>query len=88
LNATGRYEDLVANDRGWLWCEELGLWLGTWEGDYRRQRAVWLRFYTPQGDLVLTGEESEHQRANDLAEQVERLQALLQKKGIPPENGP
>jgi Uma2 family endonuclease len=102
LNTTGRYEALVLNDRGWLWCEELGLWLGTWEGDYRRQPAVWLRFYTPQGELVLTEAESEHQlaesaqqqadeerrRADDLAKEVKRLQALLKKKGITPENGP
>ena len=94
LNTAGRYEALVANDRGWLWSEEFGLWLGTWEGDYVQQRAVWLRFYTPQGDLVLTETESEHQRAereqqraDDLAKQVKRLQAQLKKKGITPENG-
>jgi Uma2 family endonuclease len=70
LNGEAHYQPLVANERGWLWSEELGLWVGTWEGVYLGQRAVWLRFYTAQGELVLTEAKREHQRADQ-----ERLRA-------------
>ncbi len=59
----GHYQMLKPNDRGWLWSEELQLWLGTWEGEYMRTRATWLRFYTADGELVPLEEESERQRA-------------------------
>ena len=94
LNGQFHYQALVPNERGWLWSAELGLWLGTWEGVYLEQQAVWLRFYTPEGALVLIEAESEHhraehehQRAEALAAEVARLQALLREKGIPPETG-
>lgn len=53
------YHTLLPNERGWLWSEELQLWLGEWEGAYERVSAVWLRFYTREGTLVPTGEEAE-----------------------------
>jgi Uma2 family endonuclease len=71
LNQGSRYHALVANERGWLWSQELGLWLGTWEGVYLGQRSVWLCFYTPQGELVLTEAELEHQRAEQERQRAE-----------------
>jgi Uma2 family endonuclease len=65
------YEALVPNERGWLWSEQLRLWLGTWEGIYLQQRAVWLRFYTPEGELVLTEAEREHKRAEQEHQRAE-----------------
>ena len=99
LNIALQYEALVPNEHGWLWSEELGLWVGTWEGVYLQRRAVWLRFYTPQGELVLIAAESEHQRAEQerqraeqerqraetFAAEVGRLHELLKEKGIDPE---
>ncbi|MDV2997981.1 MAG: hypothetical protein N4J56_007686 [Chroococcidiopsis sp. SAG 2025] len=42
------YQPLIPNDRGWLWCETLELWLGTWNGSIRREPPTgacdWLRF--------------------------------------------
>jgi Putative restriction endonuclease len=28
----GRYQPLTPNSQGWLWCDRLQLWLGTWSG--------------------------------------------------------
>lgn len=61
LNQAGRYEELTPNERGWLWCASLGLWLGHWEGEILRENAIWARFYDRDGNLVLLGEEQERQ---------------------------
>ena len=99
LNKRKRYEPLLPNDKGWLWSEELGLWVGTWTGKYQGDEATWLRFYDADGRLVLTAAEaeqrnaqSERQRAEATAAKLEgvaaelaRLKALLARKGIIPE---
>ncbi|MCZ7571740.1 MAG: Uma2 family endonuclease [Ardenticatenaceae bacterium] len=59
----GRYVDLKPNERGWLWSEEMQLWLGTWEGEFQGNTTTWLRFYTPDGELVPTAAEAEAMRA-------------------------
>jgi Uma2 family endonuclease len=58
-----RYEAIPPNERGWLWCEELQLWLGTWEGAFQGNHATWLRFYDPNGELVMIEGEAERRRA-------------------------
>ncbi len=58
------YAPLEADGHGRLWCQELGLWLGAWEGAYLGRTSVWLRFFTPEGELVLTEAEAERQRAD------------------------
>jgi Uma2 family endonuclease len=63
LHSSHGYQPLVVNDRGWLWCESLGFWLGTWSGTIDREVAVWLRFYDTEGNLVLLPEEAERQNA-------------------------
>ncbi|WP_448563252.1 hypothetical protein [Trichothermofontia sp.] len=48
----------MPTDQGWLWSEQLGLYLGVYQDQ--------LRFFTPAGVLVATPEESatqERQRA-------------------------
>lgn len=77
-----QYEAITPNQQGWLWSEELGLFLGVEESK--------LRYFTATGDLVLTPEETalqqqqlleqerqrserEHQRAEQLAEQLKLL---------------
>jgi Uma2 family endonuclease len=57
------YEVIESDEHGWLWSEELGLWLGNWEGEFQRVTTTWLRFYTQAGTLLLTLAESEAQRA-------------------------
>lgn len=54
----GHYQDLQPNDQGWLWSEQLGLYLGVYNDK--------LRFFTPDGELVPAPEEAaraeQHQR--------------------------
>lgn len=68
------YQDLSKDERGWLWCEALGLWLGPWQGTILRETAPWLRFYSAEGDLILFSDEQERQRAED--ERQERYAAI------------
>jgi len=74
LDISKGYQPLVADQRGWLWCETLGLWLGTWEGAIDREPATgncqWLRFYDPQGSLVLLPEEAVKERAEQAEERA------------------
>lgn len=55
----GRYEAIAPNDRGWLWSEPLGLYLGCHEGR--------LRFFSAEGELLPTPEESALQAEAELA---------------------
>jgi Uma2 family endonuclease len=73
LGANQRYEELTANEQGWLWCEALGLWVGTWEGTIDREIAPWLRFYDREGHLALLPEEAERERAEHLAARLREL---------------
>lgn len=64
----GRYEDLQPNPKGWLWSEQLGLFLGVYEAQ--------LRFFTPDEQLLPTPEEvakQEQQRAERLAQKLRQL---------------
>lgn len=92
----GRYEPIAPNEQGRLWCAELGLWLGVVPYHFLKhpEPLKILRFFDPQGRLVLTRDEAEAQRADaadhraeteaqraDAAEaEVARLKALLEKK--------
>ena len=79
----GRYQDITPNEQGWLWSEEMELWLGTWQGEFQRIETTWLRFYTPDGQLVLTLAEAEAQRAQAEAQraqaEAQRAQAEAQR---------
>ena len=71
LDANLRYQQITPDERGWLWCQSLGLWLGTWEGIIDRETSVWLRFYNPEGNLVLLPEEAANQKADEAVQQAE-----------------
>ncbi|HIK09909.1 MAG TPA: Uma2 family endonuclease [Oscillatoriaceae cyanobacterium M33_DOE_052] len=72
LDASQHYQPLVPNERGWLWCETLGFWLGTWEGTIDREGAVWLRFYDGEGNLVPLPEEAAQQLAEQERQNAEQ----------------
>jgi Uma2 family endonuclease len=57
------YQPLVPNAENRLWCRELELWVGLWTGEYQGHAHTWLRFFSPEGQLLPTGEEAERQRA-------------------------
>jgi Uma2 family endonuclease len=77
---SGRYQALEPNERGWLWSEQLGLYLGIHEDK--------LRYFTPDGALVPTPEEAARQaedRAIQESQRAEKLAAKLRELGIDPE---
>ncbi|MBF2057615.1 MAG: Uma2 family endonuclease [Cyanobacterium sp. T60_A2020_053] len=57
---SGKYQPITPNEQGWLYSEQLGLYLGIYEGK--------LRYFTEQGKLVLTPEESAEKLAQKLRE--------------------
>jgi Uma2 family endonuclease len=90
----GVYKAVVPNERGWLWSEELGLWIGTWEGTFQNVSGTWIRFYDSDGNLLPTEAEAqreradeERQRADKLAAELARVQALLKGKETSTDQG-
>ncbi|MCT7964950.1 Uma2 family endonuclease [Laspinema sp. D1] len=83
----GEYQAIQPNDQGWLWSEQLQLYLGIVEEK--------LRFFTSEGELVLTPEEeadTERARAQEAIAQVDAerqrsalLRQKLQELGINPD---
>ncbi|OCQ90485.1 hypothetical protein BCD64_27840 [Nostoc sp. MBR 210] len=78
LDGNQNYQPLTANEHGWLWCQRLGLWLGTWEGTVDRETAIWLRFYDTDGNLVPLPEEAAQAEAETAQAQAEAAQAQAQ----------
>ncbi|WP_198017761.1 Uma2 family endonuclease [Oscillatoria acuminata] len=86
----GEYQAIEPNEHGWLWSEQLQLYLGILEEK--------LRFFTPEGELVLTPEEeadTEYARAQEAIAQVDAerqrsaiLRQKLQELGINPDEIP
>ncbi|OKH31004.1 hypothetical protein NIES2119_29870 [[Phormidium ambiguum] IAM M-71] len=74
LNSEFQYQELTPNEQGWLWCETLNFWLGTWQGTIDRETAIWLRFYDPSGNLVPLPEEAAQQQAEAAQQQAEAAQ--------------
>jgi Uma2 family endonuclease len=78
------YVPIAPNERGWLWSEVLGVWLGVSDLPYYGWRYRWLRYYDAEGRLVPTKEEiAELERARaeaerQRAEQAERRLAELE----------
>lgn len=70
-DATQRYRALTPNDRGWLWCERLGWWVGIWNGTIETVDAPWLRFYDRQGNLIPLPEEAARQQAQQERQRAE-----------------
>ncbi|MFM7409148.1 MAG: Uma2 family endonuclease [Cuspidothrix sp.] len=65
------YQPLIPNEKGWLWCETLGFWLGNWDGTFSRQTTTWLRFYDQSGNLVLLPDEAAQQNAETERQKAE-----------------
>jgi len=56
----GKYQPLEPNNQGYLWSQQLGLYLGIYDG--------LLRYFSPQGKLVPTPEEVAEKLADKLRE--------------------
>ncbi|MBE9205637.1 Uma2 family endonuclease [Nostoc sp. LEGE 06077] len=74
LDTNQNYQPLTSNEHGWLWCQRLSLWLGTWEGTVDRETAIWLRFYDADGNLVPLPEEAAQAKAETAQAQAEAAQ--------------
>ena len=64
----GRYQPIQTNEQGWMFSEQVGLFLGVYEEK--------LRFFTSEGELVPTPEEvaeKQKQRADILAAKLREL---------------
>ncbi|MCS7300425.1 MAG: Uma2 family endonuclease [Fimbriimonadales bacterium] len=75
----GEYVPKTPNERGWLWSEVLGAWLGTWEGEFYRHQFKWLRLYRADGALVLTTAE-ERELAQQEAARAQQEAARAQQE--------
>ncbi|QFS44881.1 Uma2 family endonuclease [Nostoc sphaeroides] len=90
----GTYEPIEPNPQGWLWSQQLNLYLGVYEHK--------LRYFTAEGNLVPTPEEvaqqerqraqqekqraqQEQQRAQQEKQRAERLAAKLRELNIDPD---
>lgn len=97
----GEYEAIEPHTQGWLWSDELGLYLGIYDQK--------LRLFTPNGDLVPLPEEDaiqqaqqereraeqereraeqERERAEQERQRRERLEAFLRSQGFDPDHLP
>ena len=98
LRLEGRfYGPIQPDENGRLWSEQLGVFLGPWQGIVEGRNAEWVRLFRPDGSLVPTREEAECQRADaerqkaeaecqraDAAEaELARLRVLLEEKRRP-----
>lgn len=77
----GQYEPIQPNTQGWLWSQQLELYLGI------HQRKI--RFFTAEGLLVPTPEEvaeEQTQRAEEQTQKAEILAAKLRELGFDPDS--
>ncbi|KAF3888659.1 MULTISPECIES: Uma2 family endonuclease [Nostocales] len=68
----GQYQELIPTPEGWLWSQQLGLYLGVVERK--------LRFFTPDGQLVLLPEEDANQQLEQTNQQLEQTNQQLEQE--------
>jgi Uma2 family endonuclease len=76
----GKYQDIHPNEQGWLWSQQLQLFIGIYEQK--------LRFFTPESLLVPTPEEAAKTAQQQLElerQQKEKLAAKLRELNIDPD---
>ncbi len=73
----GQYEAIAPTDAGWLWSEQLELYLGI----HKQQ----LRWFSKHGQLIPLPEEQERQAKEAAQQRAEQLEAVLRSQGLDPE---
>jgi Uma2 family endonuclease len=79
------YVSIAPNERGWLWSEVLGVWLGVSDAPFLGWRYRWLRFYREDGSLVPTREEiaeAERQRAEAERQRAEQAEQRAEQERL------
>jgi Uma2 family endonuclease len=85
----GRYQPLPLGADGRFWLEEMGLFLGVWQGKKAEMTTNWLRWWDQDGNLLLWGQESlglERQRLAAEKLRAEKLASKLRELGIDPDS--
>lgn len=87
LNGEQRYQPIEPDAHGRMWSQQLGLWLGTWTGQYQGKDGVYLRFFDKAGNLIpsaaeqaraaKTRAEAEKRRADQEKERADKAEAEL-----------
>ncbi len=76
------YQPVQPDGNGRLWSEQLGVFVGLWQGSVLgKQAADYVRLFRPDGSLVPTQAEAERQRADMAESELARLRALLEERG-------
>lgn len=66
----GQYQDLAPTESGWLWSQQLGLYLAVYLGK--------LRFFTPDGQLIMLPEDEANQQLQQVNQQLQQVNQQLQ----------
>ena len=86
LSEGGYQEQAIANGRYWL--DDMGVGLGVWHGEFKRNMRFWLRWYDANGDWIPNKDERielERSRAEQERSRADRLAARLRELGIDPD---
>ncbi|MDZ8186094.1 MAG: Uma2 family endonuclease [Nostoc sp. ChiSLP02] len=68
----GQYQEIEFTAKGWLWSQQLGLYLGVESGK--------LRFFTPDGELVTLPEEEAKEQLQQANEQLQQANQELEQE--------
>lgn len=74
----GIYQAIAPTEQGWLWSEQLELYLGVYQDQ--------LRFFTPERVLVPSPPEAAQQQAEAERRRSEVLRATLRELGVDPDS--
>lgn len=87
------YQPLTMDARGRIHSAILNLDLGRWSGTFQGIEAVWLRWFTPEGEMLPTEAEAARQHAEDAEQRAEvaeqralRLAERLRQLGEDPDS--
>jgi Uma2 family endonuclease len=68
----GQYQELAPTESGWLWSQQLGLYLGVEDGK--------LRFFTPDKQLVMLPEEESNQQLQQVNQELQQANQQLEQE--------
>ena len=80
---SGKYISQKSDENNRYWLEEIGLYLGIWQGKKSQITAYWLRWWDQEHNLLLWGNEliaQETQRAETEKQRADETELLLNKE--------
>lgn len=79
MNLYGHYETIPFDAQGRLWSEEVGAWVGLWDGVYQGEQGRWVRFFDLKGNPLLTAAEAKERLAETERARAEAEHARAEK---------